>query len=163
MYNLPQKHIHLNVDYPPCCTRQPLPGSAFCEEHSNTVSQLGFKTSLRGFLKDCGISGIDNKCWLQINIITLLHTIDLETFNKEKSDKVDDVLRSIHKEAKKKKIAEDASFTSKNTPVHEQGTAKTLRPKGSLDVKKINGHQESTPSCNKETVGMSSSTLYSYC
>ena len=62
MYNLPQKHIHLNVDYPPCCTRQPLPGSAFCEEHSNTVSQLGFKTSLRGFLKDCGISGIDNKC-----------------------------------------------------------------------------------------------------
>ena len=29
----------------------------------------------------------------------------------------------------------------------------TLRPKGALNAKKITGGQESSPSCNKETVG----------
>ena len=58
MWYLPQRNVDLKLDIPPVCTRQPEHGSAFCEEHSSCASKLGFKTSLRGFLKDCGVNGI---------------------------------------------------------------------------------------------------------
>ena len=46
---------------------------------------------------------------------------DCETFTKEKSDKVDQVLKHLHKQGKKEKLVTDASMDSKNTPVFEQG------------------------------------------
>ena len=58
MWYLSQRNVDLKLDIPPVCTRQPEHGSAFCKEHSSCASKLGFKTSLRGFLKDCGVNGI---------------------------------------------------------------------------------------------------------
>ena len=57
MWYLPQRNVDLNFDIPPVCTRQPEYGSAFCGEHSSCARELGYQTSLRGFLKDCGVAG----------------------------------------------------------------------------------------------------------
>ena len=57
MWHLPQKHLSLDLDIPPVCTMQPEHGSAFCKEHGECASSLGYNTSLRGFLKDCGVAG----------------------------------------------------------------------------------------------------------
>ena len=51
----------------------------------------------------------------------LLASIDTEHYTKNKADKVDMVLKELHKKAKKAKIAKDATQTSKNTPAFEQG------------------------------------------
>ena len=51
----------------------------------------------------------------------LLASIDTENYSKNKADKVDMVLKELHKKGKKAKIAKDATQTSKNTPAFEQG------------------------------------------
>ena len=49
----------------------------------------------------------------------LLASIDTENYSK--ADKVDMVLKELHKKGKKAKIAKDATQSSKNTPAFEQG------------------------------------------
>ena len=38
---------------PMVCTNSPLPGQAFCKEHCQKVSSLGYPTDLKDFLKSC--------------------------------------------------------------------------------------------------------------
>ena len=75
MWYLPQRNVDLKLDIPPVCTRQPEHGSAFCEEHSSCASKLGFKTSLRGFLKDCGVNGIIGMALIKFFSINRLQTV----------------------------------------------------------------------------------------
>ena len=50
-------------DYiPNVCTNSPANGLAFCQQHSEIISRLGYPTGLREFLKSCASSdgeGID--------------------------------------------------------------------------------------------------------
>ena len=58
MWHLPNKNIDFGLDIPPVCTSQPNQGSAFCDGHSDVAEKLGVPSSLRAFLKHCGVQGI---------------------------------------------------------------------------------------------------------
>ena len=125
MWYLPQHNIDLNLDIPPVCTRQPDHGSAFCAEHAACASSLGYSSDLRGFLKDCGVAGILLFFYFLIYGLTnslCYSTLDTDQYSKEKSSKVDQVLKNLHEKGKNEKLVADATMTSNNTPVHDQGT-----------------------------------------
>ena len=101
MWHLPNKNVEFDLDIPPVCTNQPQPGSAFCSEHTEVCNALGVNSSLRGFLRHCGVEGDD--------------------YSNDKSKQVDAALKDLHIKAKKSKQAKDADINSLNTPVYEQG------------------------------------------
>ena len=58
MWYLPNKNIDFGLDIPPVCTSQPKQGSAFCGVHASVAEDLGVPSSLRLFLKHCGVQGL---------------------------------------------------------------------------------------------------------
>ena len=57
MFYQPNKNIDFDLDIPPVCTSQPKQGSAFCDSHADVAEKLGVPSSLRMFLKHCGVQG----------------------------------------------------------------------------------------------------------
>ena len=73
-------------DYiPNVCTNSLAPGSAFCTEHGQQVSALGYPTGLREFLRSCANKG----------------DIDPENYTRNMQLKVDKVLQHISKQIPK--------------------------------------------------------------
>ena len=72
MCHIPLRNVPLNLDIPPVCTSAPAHGSAFCNKHCEAASELGYQTSLRGFLKDCNVTG---KITLGTSIVHFLTAI----------------------------------------------------------------------------------------
>ena len=68
-------------DYiPNVCTNSPANGLAFCQQHSEIISRLGYPTGLREFLKSCASSIMFNYVdifGLQSNVALGLTTIGL--------------------------------------------------------------------------------------
>ena len=60
MWYQPNKNVDFGLDIPPVCTNQPKTSSAFCDHHSKVSENLGVPSSLRAFLKYCGVHGKDN-------------------------------------------------------------------------------------------------------
>ena len=67
---------------PNVCTSSPANGSAFCKEHSEHISHLGYPTGLREFLKSCSNSSNGGE-------------IDPENFTKNMQQRVESVLIKI--------------------------------------------------------------------
>ena len=44
---------------PHICTKSPLSGQAFCEDHCSVIKQMGFPTGLRPFIKSCGADPVN--------------------------------------------------------------------------------------------------------
>ena len=169
MFYQPNKNIDFDLDIPPVCTSQPKQGSAFCDSHAEVAEKLGVPSSLRTFLKHCGVQGARLNSGNQNPICLCIG----EEYSKEKSKSVESVLKMMHSEAKKMKHIEDADLESTNTPSYEQGdtikydgavltskpliisgTLMTLRPReGLLNVKKLTRSQDYEPTCNKDTTG----------
>lgn len=59
MWYQPNKNVDFGLDIPPVCTNQPKTSSAFCDHHSEVSENLGVPSSLRSFLKYCGVQGKD--------------------------------------------------------------------------------------------------------
>ena len=69
-------------DYiPNVCTNSPSYGQAFCKAHCTIISDLGYPTELRGFLKSCAADDGEE--------------IDPENYTKVMQQKVEAVLRRI--------------------------------------------------------------------
>ena len=69
-------------DYiPNVCTNSPANGLAFCQQHSEIISRLGYPTGLREFLKSCASSDGEG--------------IDPANYTKSMQQKVDSVLTKI--------------------------------------------------------------------
>ena len=67
---------------PTVCTNSPEHGLAFCKEHSEIISDLGYPVELRPFLKSCANND----------------EIDPDNFSKDRQKKVDETLKEISKE-----------------------------------------------------------------
>ena len=66
---------------PNVCTNSPASGQAFCKEHTEIISCLGYPTELRKFLKSCAVDDGEE--------------IDPENYTKSMQKKVDEVLIKI--------------------------------------------------------------------
>ena len=68
MWYLPNKNIDFDLDIPPVCTSQPKQGSAFCDDHASVAEDLKVPSSLRLFLKYCGVQGMTRRVECKISI-----------------------------------------------------------------------------------------------
>ena len=77
-----------------------------------------------------------------------------DEYSNDKAKLVESSLKNLHIKAKQKRQTKDADIESNNTPVYEQGTKMTLRPRdGLLNPRKMDATQEYVPPCNKDTTG----------
>ena len=167
MWYLPNKNLEFGLDIPSVCTNQPCPSSAFCTEHKEVCEKLGVSSSLRGFLKHCGVEG-----GFDFSLLWYLVSLSIgDEYSNDKAKLVESSLKNLHIKAKQKRQTKDADIESNNTPVYEQGqhyitkeylriwinitgTKMTLRPRdGLLNPRKMDATQEYVPPCNKDTTG----------
>ena len=86
-------HDRLGGAIPAVCTTEPAHGSGFCHHHSDVLTELGWPTDLREFLKKCGTNP--------------------KGFDKIAARKVDEILTTLDKQASQLGNSADSSSSPK--------------------------------------------------
>ena len=67
-----------HVNYPNVCPVSPKRGHAFCKQHCEKASMLGYPAKLKEFYKHCGVSNTDVNTGLILESITVTEQQKLE-------------------------------------------------------------------------------------